>query len=156
MKTCKDCGESKPLSEFYLQKGRWPYPRCKACHYVRTQRSRAGRIDTIRAQERARYAANPHIRRNKTLRKYGMKPADFDALMSEQDGRCPVCMGRFDLGSNAALAPRAPVIDHDHETGRVRGLLHRRCNIALETLLELVPDDVLRARAYVARSDQAA
>lgn len=128
---------------------------CKPCHIQRGNRNRAAKRDHYRARERERYAANPHIRRNKTLRKYGMKAADFDALMVEQEGRCQVCMGRFDLASNAATAPLAPVIDHDHDTGEVRGLLHRRCNIALPTLLELVPDDVLRARAYVARRQAA-
>lgn len=141
----------KPLSEFYLQKGRWPYPRCKSCHYVRTQRSRAGRIESIREQERARYAANPHIRRNKTLRKYGLTAQAFDALMDSQGSRCAICMLPFDLDTSASLAAMAPVIDHDHVTGEVRGILHRRCNIALDLLVELTPRDVARARAYVAR-----
>jgi hypothetical protein len=41
-------------------------------------------------------------------------------MLSEQGGRCAVCQ----LPLTAAQA----VLDHDHETGAVRGILHRGCN----------------------------
>jgi hypothetical protein len=56
-------------------------------------------------------------------RKYGITEADYNALLAGQDGVCAICgkkPGQFKL-----------VVDHDHVTGAVRGLLHNRCNKAL-------------------------
>jgi len=46
-------------------------------------------------------------------------------VLKEQDGKCPIC----GLPINASV-PREAVLDHDHVTGRVRGVLHRSCNAA--------------------------
>lgn len=44
------------------------------------------------------------------------------ALLAEQDGTCVICQ-ELTLGDDACL-------DHDHETGRPRGVLCRLCNSA--------------------------
>lgn len=46
-------------------------------------------------------------------------------LLKEQDGLCPLCGKPIDLAIKGE-----GVIDHDHDTGRIRGLLHRSCNAA--------------------------
>lgn len=46
-------------------------------------------------------------------------------LHKEQGGLCPLCGKEIDLRIKGE-----GVIDHDHDTGRVRGLLHRSCNAA--------------------------
>lgn len=45
---------------------------------------------------------------------------------AEQGNRCALCQGQ--LGTKA---PLDPVLDHDHATGAVRGVLHRGCNSLL-------------------------
>lgn len=47
-------------------------------------------------------------------------------LAAEQGNRCCLCQGQ--LGPKA---PLDPVLDHDHKTGAVRGVLHRGCNSLL-------------------------
>lgn len=47
-------------------------------------------------------------------------------LAIEQGGRCCICQGK--LGTKA---PLDPVLDHDHGTGAVRGVIHRGCNSLL-------------------------
>lgn len=47
-------------------------------------------------------------------------------LAAEQGNRCALCGGQFGL-----KAPLDPVLDHDHKTGAVRGVLHRGCNSLL-------------------------
>lgn len=47
-------------------------------------------------------------------------------LKMEQGGMCPVCGLEIDLKIKGE-----GVIDHDHTTGRIRGVLHRSCNAAL-------------------------
>lgn len=44
-------------------------------------------------------------------------------LLKEQGGLCPLCRKPIDLTEKGE-----GVIDHDHDTGRIRGLLHRSCN----------------------------
>ena len=46
-------------------------------------------------------------------------------LLKEQGGLCPLCSKPIDLTIKGE-----GVIDHDHDTGRIRGLLHRSCNAA--------------------------
>jgi hypothetical protein len=63
-------------------------------------------------------------RRDKYLRlKYGITVGDYDTLLLAQEGVCAVC----------GLPPkkRPLVVDHDHMTGEVRGLLHSLCNRSL-------------------------
>lgn len=47
-------------------------------------------------------------------------------LAQAQGGRCSICGGPL-----GAKAPLDPVLDHDHRTGAVRGVLHRGCNSLL-------------------------
>jgi hypothetical protein len=60
-----------------------------------------------------------HDRRLKLKRKYGMSLEEFDRILAEQGGACAIC-GQT---SNETLC-----VDHCHQTGKVRGLLCRRCN----------------------------
>lgn len=46
-------------------------------------------------------------------------------MLKEQGGQCPLCFLPIDLTIKGE-----GVIDHDHDTGRIRGLLHRSCNAA--------------------------
>jgi hypothetical protein len=63
-------------------------------------------------------AREGHLRR-----KFGITQADYDALLERQGGGCAICgkpPGKISLH-----------VDHDHETGEVRGLLCVGCNNAL-------------------------
>lgn len=46
-------------------------------------------------------------------------------LKTKQDGLCPLCRKPIDLTTKGE-----GVIDHDHDTGEIRGVLHRSCNAA--------------------------
>lgn len=50
--------------------------------------------------------------------------AEYDRLLARQGGVCALC-------GKAPNPKRRLDADHDHQTGRVRGLLHNRCNRAL-------------------------
>ena len=72
-----------------------------------------------------------------------MSVADLDAMLDAQDGVCAICQ----------TAPAAHV-DHDHETGKVRGMLCFRCNAALGQLGD-DPLVVRRAARYLERGGSA-
>lgn len=68
-------------------------------------------------------------RRTHVARTYGLSQADHARLLEFQGGVCAICGG---------TRPYQLAVDHDHDTGRVRGLLCKRCN----RLLRDVRDDV--------------
>src|SRR6266567_5645126 len=97
-KRCKGCGEVKPLTEFYALRpghsGRVSaghFAECKICNTARAvawQKANPGKA----AASRARYA------RNRKLREvYGITPAEYEALLTAQDGKCEIC-GTSDPG----------------------------------------------------------
>jgi len=60
-------------------------------------------------------------------RKYGITQKEYDEILKSQGGVCAVC-GKINVvrGKPANLA-----VDHNHETGQIRGLLCNRCNFNL-------------------------
>lgn len=124
-KWCPECGEVKSLEAFPRNRstpsGYMTY--CKPCHNRKGYESR----------ERHGGNRNYHLRR-----RYGITAEHFDTMLAEQDGLCAICRE----------AP-AGHVDHDHATGRVRGLLCFNCNGALGQFRDRT-DLMLRAVAYVA------
>lgn len=56
-------------------------------------------------------------------RAYGITKEQYEALLAEQGGVCALC--------KKPPTDEFLVVDHDHTTGQVRGLLHRLCNSML-------------------------
>ena len=75
--------------------------------------------------------------------KYGRTEAEYNALADAQGGVCAIC-GRNDRA-------RALHVDHDHTTGRVRGLLCNTCN----RCLGLLKDDAAVLRSAIAYLERA-
>jgi hypothetical protein len=69
------------------------------------------------------------------LKRYGLTPASWTEMLIAQCGRCACCRDPM----------RVPIVDHDHETGRVRGLLCGPCNL----ILGHAKDDAQRLLAIV-------
>jgi len=67
---------------------------------------------------RAKYRAAQLARTRR--RKYGISQEVFDEMLADQGERCLICRRKRKL-----------CVDHDHETGEVRGLLCQQCNIGL-------------------------
>jgi len=63
------------------------------------------------------------------LDRYQLPLETFEALLELQDHRCAICNVQY--SRKAILERCALVIDHDHSTGKVRGLLCSKCNTAL-------------------------
>lgn len=80
--------------------------------------------------------------RYRIMAKFGMDRSDYEALAARQKfGRCESC-GKSETRKNTRGTPWRLSIDHDHETGAVRGVLCGNCNSALGLLL----DDVATIR----------
>jgi hypothetical protein len=80
--------------------------------------------------------------RGTRIRSYGISVEDYDEMLESQGGGCYIC-GIGPVG-------RALDIDHDHRTGKVRGLLCSNHNRALG-LLGDDPDLLLAAHTYLVK-----
>lgn len=126
MKWCRDCDEVKPLDEFVRAKkvsGRGSY--CKPCQNARTDESR------LRLHGGSR---EYHLRH-----RYGIGVADVERMLEEQGGACLICD-----------KPDPEHVDHDHETGKVRGILCFNCNQGLGNFRDDVRS-LTRAVGYLMR-----
>lgn len=90
--------------------------------------------------------SRPEVQREWNLRKnYGIGMADYEAMLAFQGGRCATCCATSADSTRSNLH-----VDHDHDTGRVRGLLCSHCNRALGNVSD-DPDRLMRLAAYLIR-----
>lgn len=69
-------------------------------------------------------------------------------MFEAQGGRCAICrQPETTRASNGSGAHRLLSVDHDHMTGRIRGLLCHRCNSAIEMFSE--PGRIERLKEYL-------
>ena len=70
---------------------------------------------------------------------YGLTPEQFDQILTEQSNKCMICYDEF-------TPDKKPEIDHDHKTGKFRGILCRSCNTLLGKNQE--NPELLRSKGY--------
>lgn len=126
MKKCATCKETKPLSEYHNE-----------------SRSKDGK--TYRCKPCARAAARRHycpIRSANYLRekKYGVTQEQWDLMSKRCDDKCEIC--------GKENKHRALCVDHNHDTGEVRGLLCDNCNVGIGKLQDSV-DLIQKAAVYL-------
>ena len=106
MKICRKCNIEQPLDNFFISRatGKHTSP-CRVC-----------KVKTNNSEPKDKVYAR--ILR----RKYGITD-DYTLMLQEQSNCCAIWKG--------LAGQRGFVVDHDHETGKVRGLLCTTCNLML-------------------------
>jgi len=117
---CNRCGVEKTITEFTKTnrlKAGYGNP-CKECKNI---------------ENRAAYKKNPEYKKEwqkskrglntKMVRLYGITIEQYDKMNEKQCGKCLICGGTEPV--------KRLFVDHDHDTGAVRGLLCGKCNTAL-------------------------
>ena len=132
MKRCPACQTVKPVSEFGKDKNRRDgrYHTCRPC--VRDY--------YVTKEKHARKARRPELRARELYKRYGLSVEAYATMVAGQKGMCAICSQTSD---------KPLVVDHDHVTGKIRGLLCGRCNLGIG----LFDDDPIRlwtAMSYVA------
>lgn len=120
-KACAVCKAEKPLEAFHRQGERGRHSYCRECYNAKYRGARRRAVDAV-----ARRSQNMKSR-------YGLDAAAYEALLASQGGKCAIC----------SEPPARPVVDHDHLTGAVRGILCHGCNIKLPA----VEDEAYRRAA---------
>jgi hypothetical protein len=82
--------------------------------------------------------------RKHNLAKYALTPDSFQTLWDEQSGECAICSASL----NRSLGPAGYAIDHNHDTGAVRGILCQLCNQGIGCLKDS-PHILSRAMTYL-------
>ena len=73
--------------------------------------------------------------------KYGLSPAQYYTLWLKQGGKCKICGKKLPDGEYLH-------VDHDKETGEIRGLLCRDCNLGLGNFHDN-PNNLIKAAEYI-------
>jgi hypothetical protein len=91
---------------------------------------------------------SPQYRRDIQLKSlYSITQADYDRLLALQHGRCAICRATTP-GTRGTWR-----VDHDHETGQVRGLLCDGCNRGIGSMQD-DPAILMAAGRYVMKHRQ--
>jgi hypothetical protein len=124
MKECCDCAVVKPVSEFTaiirnVNYGVSAYAAArKACRRDRNTKYRAQPGE--KAKRRQEYVK----------RTYGLTLEKWNAMFEKQRGCCAICF------THSSEIKTGLSVDHNHETGEVRGLLCLHCNAGIGNLKE--------------------
>lgn len=80
-------------------------------------------LDRNRVSALKCYYAHREERNNQRLvKRYGIDITQYNVLLQEQNNKCAMC------DRDKGLFKTKLCVDHDHKTGKIRGLLCRSCN----------------------------
>lgn len=128
-KKCPKCNETKPIEAFEFTNREKGYRQtyCRVCK---------GRNLDIK---RRRDPKKEYLReRQKQLRNMGTSIEEVNILYTQQEGKCKINGKYYDKLH----------VDHDHNTGKFRGLLSREMNTSLG-FFEDNPNNLLKAVIYL-------
>ena len=117
---------------------------CPICGVVRTSENSYGSTQTyckscLSKYNKKRYSGGNrgnHGNRGYYLeQKFGITSEDYKDMMEAQGGTCAICNGKNAVRKRATFGNKpftiALAVDHNHKTGKVRGLLCNSCNTSL-------------------------
>jgi len=119
-KVCPRCEEEKLAAKFY-----------KEAQHKDGLSSRCKKCINKAVSEYTKKNPDKHknwVRISHLKIKYGLTIQDWDNLFQEQQGRCAIC------GKHQSELKKPLCVDHNHETGQIRGLVCYKCNPAIGAL----------------------
>ena len=148
-KVCRDCHTAKPLDQFGNTNAKLraaqKNPGRFGGLYLRSYCKPCGRTRSAQF----RNAKGADWMKDYMLRKdFGITLEQFQAMWDEQSGLCAVCNVPMERGTVKDTRGQTCCVDHDHDTGSVRGLLCFNCNTGLGKFGDDA-DLLLRAARYL-------
>lgn len=159
LKWCSgECKAFLPVAEFYGN-GQGKMRMCIKCsslNNAQVYRKLTPEEKAERAAENLKYRVENSdlVRRTYLMSKYGVTPEWYEQQLATQDGHCALCesvtgwvrANKTWHGNDFYL-----LVDHDHESGIVRGLLCAKCNTAIHRV-EYVTDWAAKALRYLEKN----
>ncbi len=163
MRACTKCKEVKPFSEFNKRsKSASGYrEKCKICTRAQNQAWKMLNKPKMKEDNAKWYKANADklkrkhslywltfsekAKHKKLLQNHKISFEHYNTLLIKQNMSCAICE------RHQSMYKRQLAVDHDHETGEIRGLLCHCCNTGIGSLR----DDYLlvdKASQYLKRS----
>lgn len=133
-RTCKVCGKNK--SETPFREHRRVCMKCQSKKVGdKTKQNRTAR----NAYRRKQYAQNPIKEKSAHLKyQYGITIEQYNKMFIAQNGICAICeMPERSISSKSGNVKKLSV-DHNHDTGEIRGLLCEKCNRGIGYLDESI------------------
>jgi hypothetical protein len=146
MKTCNHCKISKPFEDFHItgknKNGTIKCKsRCKSCLSEISLKKYHGKSISEKKEyykkNRSRYTSEQRFASD-LQRRYNLSLAEFQQMKESQNCRCKICSNELIFGK-ANKSENNARIDHNHLTGKVRGLLCHKCN----SMLGMANDNVM-------------
>lgn len=127
-KICIKCGEEKSSSQFHKRGNGIFRSDCKDCVREYGKQYRIKNKEVIKEKKKIYHLEKPHIKRRSHLKKeFNMSLEDYALMLKSQNNCCKIC--GIDNVNNSQH--KHLHIDHDHSTGKIRGLLCSKCNTLL-------------------------
>lgn len=145
MSFCTVCKATKEAAEFYRDNRRGCGFRreCKACTKVLYTAWKDRNPNKYKAHNKRSNLKHGRISHLKYT--YGITPTQYDELVAFQNGVCAICFQKEKIH-------RYLLVDHDHGTGKVRGLLCSNCNVGLGRFSDNY-NLLLKAVEYIRKHD---
>ena len=142
---CRRCKQHRPRDDFYNDRRNTLSGKdcsaCKPCRRVLWQERYWSDPEHYRQKAVAERVADPgRYMRWKRQKKYNLSDEQYQGMLNQQRNRCAAC--------RRPLAPNLTDVDHNHASGKVRGLLCRQCNVALG-LLKDSPKRITQLLHYI-------
>lgn len=102
MKMCTKCGVLKSVNDYYKRS------------------NRTGNMQTF-----CKTCSNENARNSSFKKWYNLTNLDYNRMFEQQEGKCLIC------GKHQSEFKRRFNVDHDHKTGKIRGLLCFKCNTGI-------------------------
>ena len=138
MPSCNKCGIELTDENWATSYKKTGLHKCKNCRTDTFRKWVSDKKEKRNQQSRDRYKKDPEkirrqnkewadnnkdkVRSSKRKQLYKLTDIEYTKLLKSQNNKCWICKEKFE---------EVPHIDHNHNTGKVRGLLCRNCNLGL-------------------------
>lgn len=147
-KRCTKCKTVRSLSDFPTDRSR-PDNKHSWCKFCKTKQDNLWKRKK-RIEDPVYRSRMNKIARNKSILNYGISYEEYEEMLIDQEGVCAIC-GCEETNNTRGKINRL-CIDHNHDSGEVRGLLCHKCNVGIGNLKEDI-DILINAIKYLNKNN---
>lgn len=136
--TCRRCQVLKPVDQFWKNRAKLSglSQYCNTCSNLNRKETRHRAAEGKTKFKRGSYkhfSEDQHrvrAREQSLIKEYNITIHEYNAMFNNQNGCCAIC------NTHQSSLKRPLDVDHDHNTGKIRGLLCFKCNTGIGLLQE--------------------